>query len=82
MTALLEAGANPNIPDLRGFNSLVYAAVSGSIELLTLILKYGAKVRSKGHFGYLALREATKGGQLGAMELLLLANAPTASTEK
>ena len=78
VTALLEAGANPNIPDLRGFNSLVYAAVSGSIELLTLILKYGAKVRSKGHFGYLALREATKGGQLGAMELLLLANAPTA----
>lgn len=78
VTALLEAGANPDIPDLRGFNSLVYAAASGSIELLNLILKHGAKLRSKGHFGYLALREATKGGHLDAIELLLLAKAPTA----
>ncbi|MFM7759353.1 MAG: ankyrin repeat domain-containing protein, partial [Burkholderiaceae bacterium] len=43
-TALLEAGANPDIRDPRGHNSLVYAAGANNIELLNCLLKHGAKV--------------------------------------
>ena len=76
-SALLEAGANPDIPDTRGVNGLVHAASRGHVELLTLLIKHGAQLRSKWHFGYHALYEATRYGKLGAMHTLLSANAPT-----
>jgi ankyrin repeat protein len=74
---LLEAGANPNIPDSSGMNGLVHAAKKGRVELLNLLIKYGAQLRSKWHFGYHALYEATQHGKLDAMQILLRANAPT-----
>ncbi len=75
--ALLEAGANPDIPDANGVNGLVYAAGEGNVELLNLLIKHGAHLRSKWHFGYHALYEATRYGKLDAMKTLLSANAPT-----
>ena len=74
---LLEAGANPDIADKSGFNTLVYAARNGDVPLMSLLIKHGAKVRSKHHFGYLALCEATKYGQLDAIKFLLASGAPT-----
>lgn len=75
--ALLEAGASPDIPDESGVNGLVCAASEGNVELLNLLIKYGAQLRSKWHFGYHALHEATQHGKLDAMQILLRANAPT-----
>ena len=75
--ALLEAGANPDIPDASGFNTLVYAARRGDVPLMSLLIKHGANIRSKHHFGYLALCEATKYGQLDAIKFLLKSGAPT-----
>ena len=74
--ALLEAGANPNIPDAFGFNALADAAERGDVALLSLLIKHGAKVRSKHHFGYLALGRATAARNLEAVKFLLSANAP------
>ncbi|MFM7484349.1 MAG: ankyrin repeat domain-containing protein [Burkholderiaceae bacterium] len=72
---MLEAGANPDIRDPKGHNGLVYAAGANNIELLNCLLKHGAKVASKWHFGYLALYEATRRGSVEAMTLLLSAGA-------
>lgn len=74
---LLEAGANPDIPDTSGVNGLVHAAEHGNVELLSLLIEYGTKLRSKWHFGYHALYAATRYGKLDAMKILLRANAPT-----
>lgn len=79
---LLEAGANPDIPDMYRNNGLVYAAGDNNIELLKCLLKHGAKLTSKWHFGYLALYQATGCGHLDAMKLLLSAGAPTSMSDK
>ena len=74
--ALLDAGAIPDIPNSKGWNGLVYAAMHGNVDLMRVLLKHGAKLRSKWHFGYLALYEATRCGKLDAMKFLLAAKAP------
>lgn len=77
VTLLLGAGADPDIPDEGGFNTLVHAASRGNIALMSLLIKHGAKIRSKHHFGYLALCQAAKFGQLEAIRFLLASGAPT-----
>jgi len=79
---LLEAGANPDIPDVYRNNGLVYAAGANNIELLNSLLNHGAKLTSKWHFGYLALYQATGFGHLDAMTLLLSAGAPTSMSDE
>ena len=79
---LLEAGANPDIPDVYRDNGLVYAAGANNIELLNSLLNHGAKLTSKWHFGYLALYQATGFGHLDAMTLLLSAGAPTSMSDE
>jgi len=79
---LLEAGANPDIPDMDRNNGLVHAAGANNIELLKCLLKHGAKLTSKWHFGYLALYQAAGCGHLDAMTLLLSAGAPTSMSDE
>jgi ankyrin repeat protein len=45
---LLEAGADPNILQGEGVTALVAAVENENIELIKLLLKYGAKVDMKG----------------------------------
>jgi len=62
VSALLEAGANPN---MRGFNNetpLMFAAKAGKLETLSLLLSHGADVSMVSSDGWSAAHFATLGG--------------------
>jgi uncharacterized protein len=82
--ALLELGADPNYADSPGFPSLIAALSTGradKIEILQLLLTFGADVRQRGVNGYTPLHYAAAKDDPMAIELLLAHGAdPTAKT--
>ena len=68
---LLEAGANPDISNVKGMTPLMYAANYGNAEICALVLEYGATVNMQDAIGRTALYYATSAGSVEVVKLLL-----------
>jgi ankyrin repeat protein len=72
---LLDAGADVNIFHpvfvANGVTRLMMAAETGNSDVLTLLLKRGAKVDAKGEDGTTALMAAAMAGELNCLKILL-----------
>ncbi|MBZ8182457.1 ankyrin repeat domain-containing protein [Oscillatoria salina] len=68
---LLEAGANPNLPEEdTGGTPLIYAAKTGSLEIINLLLKFGANPNIRDSYNENALMKAEKFGNRAIVEVL------------
>ena len=56
--AMLAKGANPNTPGPDGTTALMWAAANDDVELVRALVKAGADVKAKNHFGTSAITEA------------------------
>ena len=59
---LLEAGANVNIQNNRGYTALIDASYKGHTEIVKLLLEYKANVNIQNKYGYTALICASSSG--------------------
>ncbi len=62
MRAVLEAGADPNIPQQQGFLPLHEAATNGNREMAELLVKHGANPRLANDAGKTSIDLATEKG--------------------
>lgn len=69
MSWLLEHGADPNIPDGRGFTSLHSAAELGLEDIVLLLLRHGARTEIVAA-GYTAAALAETRGHANILGLL------------
>ena len=69
LKALLSQGADVNLKDSRGATPLMYAAASGSPEVMKLLIGAGADVNAKNSFGATALLWGA--GDINKVRLLL-----------
>jgi TonB family protein len=70
LKTLLNAAANPNISDSRGFTPLIIAAAEGKTEFVKLLLEKGADVNAKDKNGATALSYAKAKGYGEVVKLL------------
>ncbi len=75
VTALLEAGADPNLPDNRGCPPIHSAAYSGHIEAVAALLRGGAAPNPTQKPNWPALVEAADWDDLEMVKLLIEAGA-------
>lgn len=75
ISILLSAGANVNAQTTEGWNALIAAANSGSIESVKLLLSAGANINAKDNRGGTALSRAKQAGHTEIVQLLLNAGA-------
>ncbi|GIL46013.1 hypothetical protein Vafri_3096 [Volvox africanus] len=75
LRVLLEAGANPNLPDTNGCTPLLAACTEGHLEMARVLLEYGAKPNMQRRDGWTALMGATLNRSTAMAELLLAAGA-------
>src|SRR3954466_14328942 len=75
LTRLLDAGAELDLRDARGYSPLMLAAYSGSAEAVVLLLERGADPNTSDAAGNSVLMGAAFKGQLELVELLLNAGA-------
>ena len=61
---LLDAGADPNIPDGFGLSPLQRAAAAGSVEVVKKLLKRGARAGYRADFAGTALTDAASSGNM------------------
>lgn len=73
LKALLDAGADPNIPDSGGATPIFDAAYHNRIGTTWLLLMYGADPSIKDEYGYTAMYYAEFHGYTEMVELLKLA---------
>ena len=45
--AMLKQGIDPNVADINGFFGLIVASVNGNLNLVKLLIKYGANINKK-----------------------------------
>jgi ankyrin repeat protein len=74
---LLENGADPNIPNNRGFTPLMRAAHSGMDNVVELLVNGGAELDAQDKHGRSALMLALRGEHSQVAERLLMAGAST-----
>ncbi len=73
---LLEAGANPNLPDKHGKTPFMSACVHGDVTLkITQMVAHGANINLRDNDGHTALYYAQKSGRTEAVNYLLQMNA-------
>lgn len=72
---LLQAGANPNIPDQYDETVLMKAARANDVEVVTMLLAAGANPHLKDKYDRTALAIATLSGNFDIVTLLLKAGA-------
>jgi len=82
VTTRLEAGADPEIPDVAtGRTALSWAAVTGCVSIIRLLLGEGAQINAPGSRGRTPLMEAARAGNVETAYLLLMKGAdPDLST--
>lgn len=73
--ALLDHGADPNLPDGEGRTSLHVAAGRGDVEAIRLLLGHGAAVDAPDKSGWTPLHVAASQHRAGAVRALLAAGA-------
>ena len=72
--ALLECGANPNAPNIKGQTSLCTACASlcGDLDLVTkMVLQYGAEISIRDKYGLTPLHYAAWCGHVEVVKFLL-----------
>lgn len=74
---LLEAGANPEIANVKGMTPLLYASRYGNLEVCSSLLDYGADVNAQNVTGNTPLIYASCDGNLELVNKLLDAGAKT-----
>jgi len=74
MAALLDKGADPDIPDEAERTALHHAAYDGKVDDVQTLLKKGASVDAMDQYGT-ALHQAAYGGKIEIMKALLEAGA-------
>lgn len=72
---LLDAGANPDIGNLKKITPLMFGARYGNIEICRLLLEYGANPDLQDVYGMTALIVSTREGHADIAEMLLKAGA-------
>jgi ankyrin repeat protein len=78
---LLENGADTeNVENSVGCNALTFACLSGSFEVVRMLLDHGGNVNARDRFRRTALMAAAASGNIGAA-LLLLTNGADAQLE-
>jgi ankyrin repeat protein len=73
--ALLEAGADPNLPDNDGWAALMAASDKGSKTTVQALIEAGADVNLQDNHGTTALMEASREGKTTTVHALILAGA-------
>lgn len=71
VTALLEAGIDPNLKDPEGRTPLMYASFNGHAEVIKGLVKKGADINLQDNYGRSALMMASSGPYPVAVKLLL-----------
>ena len=71
VTALLEAGANPNATNDVGMTALMWAAWNGHVNVLDALLENGASINATNNHGDTALRLAAECGYFNVVARLL-----------
>jgi ankyrin repeat protein len=71
---LLEAGADPNATQERGFVPLHSAAANGNVAVVELLLKHGARADAKADDGKTPADMALEGGHKDLAQSLKRAN--------
>jgi ankyrin repeat protein len=74
---LLEAGADPMLKDNYSDTPLKLAAKDGAVDLLSLMIKKGVRLKNEKSEAYLALSAAVRNKHLSAVKFLLENGAPT-----
>ncbi len=82
VSLLLDAGADINISECEGQNSLLIASGQGHEEIVQLLLQKGAKVNIPAHDGRTALMRACYHGYLGIVKMLVESGAEVNITDK
>jgi len=72
---LLQRGANPKAANASGMTALQYAAMTGRIEIMKMLISKGADVNARDQFGRTPLLEACGRPNTQAVALLLEAGA-------
>lgn len=72
---LLDAGANPDMRNLKEITPLMFSARYGNIEVCQLLLEYGANPDLQDEYGMTALMVSTRFGYIDVAEMLLKAGA-------
>jgi ankyrin repeat protein len=72
---LLDAGADPDIPDERGRTPLMIASKKGYDQIIKLLIKKGANLETQDSKGWTPLIHASHRGQVEIVKLLLTAGA-------
>ena len=71
----LEAGADPNIKNNKGYTALQCTSSSGHLECLKLLIKHKADLNIQDNWGIAALYWASRNGHAECVELLVEAGA-------
>ncbi len=73
---LLQAGANPNLPDKQGLTPFIQACKYGDLApKITQMVQHGADINFRDKSGHTALYYAQKSGRSEAADYLLQLNA-------
>lgn len=79
---LVQEGTDVNENDSRGFAPLFYAAYTGNLEVVSLLLSLGSNLEASDEtFGYTAIFPATYHGFTEIVEVLKLEHKLTQKTE-
>ena len=79
---LLQAGADPELPNDIGRTAMHLAANLGNVEVIRLLLEHGANIDTPDEDGATALWLAAAGGSVHALEHLLSAGADPARARR
>jgi hypothetical protein len=72
----LDAGMDPNTKDYNGYTAMMFAANSGQLESVKLLVEAGANVNAmSSDQGWTALMIAARGGYLNIVKILITAGA-------